>query len=240
MLDTLRFLCSSHKISKRSANSSELFINGFRIEHSDKEPTTDEHGIPVLRTDTEVVLRLFGTGFGVDGIVAKIGLTKESRERGDLCTMMVADGFDIIADPNDPTTAHVKIQVPVHTYELFICATTDVDGKIYAHQGTANWMKLKSSEPLLPTWVQIMIIGICLCFSALFSGLNLGLMALDRTDLKVNTKVFPIKMHFLTLISYRYCATRVQTVRNDMHTRFNQCAITETFCCAVFFSEMFL
>lgn len=30
-----------------------------------------------------------------------------------------------------------------------------------------------------------MIIVICLCFSSLFSGLNLGLMSMDRTELKI-------------------------------------------------------
>lgn len=57
--------------------------------------------------------------------------------------------------------------------------------QFFKHQGSDAWMSLRSQEPLLPIWVQIGIICICLCFSALFSGLNLGLMSLDRTDLKV-------------------------------------------------------
>lgn len=55
----------------------------------------------------------------------------------------------------------------------------------FYHQGSESWMSFKSHEPLLPTWFQFVIILICLCFSALFSGLNLGLMSLDRTDLKI-------------------------------------------------------
>jgi hypothetical protein len=66
---------------------------------------------------------------------------------------------------------------------LFICATND--GVDFYHQGTDRWMEMKSKKPFLPLFVQLIIIGTCLCFSALFSGLNLGLMSLDRTDLKV-------------------------------------------------------
>lgn len=47
---------------------------------------------------------------------------------------------------------------------------------------------LRASELVLPVWMAVVIIVCCLCFSALFSGLNLGLMSLDRTELKVNEK----------------------------------------------------
>jgi hypothetical protein len=238
----LRFLFSSHKIVKRSTNSSdsaEVRIDGFRIESSAKEPEMHD-GVPVLRTDTQVVLRLFGAGFGLDGIMTKIGLTREFKKRGDLCTMMVTEGFEIIADESGKT-ALVEIKVPDHTYDLYICASMDADKVLFVHQGTESWLKLKSSEPLLPIWTQIMIIVICLCFSALFSGLNLGLMALDRTDLKVNTKVIFIGNRLMKLSQFsstRYCATQVQIVRRGTLTPFNRYAITETFYCAVFFLVM--
>lgn len=53
------------------------------------------------------------------------------------------------------------------------------------HQGSSPWMTVKSYDNILPVWAAICIIVSCLGFSALFSGLNLGLMSLDRTELKI-------------------------------------------------------
>lgn len=61
--------------------------------------------------------------------------------------------------------------------------------KPFVHQGTDAWLQFASNETLLPVWVAICIILGCLMFSALFSGLNLGLMSLDRTELKVFIKL---------------------------------------------------
>lgn len=89
-----------------------------------------------------------------------------------------------MTDSEENKNAVVETTMPLESTTLYICATNDKDGDYY-HQGKAEWLMMKSQKPLLPLWVQLMIIGICLCFSALFSGLNLGLMSLDRTDLKV-------------------------------------------------------
>lgn len=187
------------ELEKKLKIDEKLKIVGFRIEHADKEPSLDD-GVPVLRSGQHVVLRLFGFGFAN---TTTIGLTSERLENGSICNMMISTGFFKIMLESS-TNAKVEILLPKHTTELYMCATNN-DGDVisrrpcekflftgkhflfqfFLHQGSDAWMSLKSQEPLLPIWTQIVIICICLCFSALFSGLNLGLMSLDRTDLKV-------------------------------------------------------
>lgn len=111
----------SHDVAKRDVPTDDLKVVGFRIEHADKEPGIED-GVPVLRSGSTVVLRLFGFGFSND---TKIGLTPERLKFGSPCNMMINTGlFKIVRESE--TNAKVEVILPKNTEELFMCATNDI------------------------------------------------------------------------------------------------------------------
>ncbi|XP_077991923.1 metal transporter CNNM2-like [Glandiceps talaboti] len=87
-------------------------------------------------------------------------------------------------------TAVVEVMLPV-PYEkniYAICLKDDTEDSSWIYMGMEPWNSIKCEEPvepLIPLWANIIMLAILLCLSGLFSGLNLGLMALDPTELKI-------------------------------------------------------
>ena len=59
----------------------------------------------------------------------------------------------------------------------------------YAHQGTDYWTSITVTRDLVPTWLRIVLFVVLLSLSGLFSGLNLGLMSLDLSELDILKRI---------------------------------------------------
>lgn len=61
--------------------------------------------------------------------------------------------------------------------------------RFFSHQGDDYWNSILTTRSLLPTWSRVVIFFSLLCLSGLFSGLNLGLMSLDLSELEILKKI---------------------------------------------------
>ncbi|XP_058984113.1 unextended protein isoform X1 [Musca domestica] len=188
--DTHNLLLPKSAESQIRPYSSPLIITGFRLESSKHEVEYDD-GIPSVMSESVFTIRIFGLGITENTVIA---FTTEVKDAGTYCQFPATLLHKVINGTVTGNTALYEASLPKGKKDFYICAKNDVnafrDEDVenpipLLHQCKDSWCIVRSHESLLPLWVSIVIILICLCFSALFSGLNLGLMALDRTELKI-------------------------------------------------------
>ncbi|XP_033236194.1 metal transporter CNNM4 isoform X1 [Drosophila pseudoobscura] len=177
---------ASIRIRREAVNPIRIF--GIRLEDGTTE-TND--GIPSVLTEKDHKFRIFGNGLQKNTLIT---FTNVENDYGGPCLKPATDLFAPLEVSSDGFSATYSVKFPAASSIYYICAKNAEDTKDHStavtttpleHQGNSKWLKIETHEPFLPIWLAIMIILVCLCFSALFSGLNLGLMAMDRTELKI-------------------------------------------------------
>ncbi|XP_055917082.1 unextended protein [Eupeodes corollae] len=173
--------------SRRHARStdSKLQIHGFRIESAENEVEYGEDGVPSVLCETEVLIRIFGVGITNQTI---IGFMREPPNINRVCYPPTSAVFHVNSESVTDTTALYKIKLPKGTEHFYMCAKSNdltAESDQFEHQGEDLWLQIGTYETMLPLWASILVIITCLSFSSLFSGLNLGLMSMDRTELKI-------------------------------------------------------
>ncbi|XP_051541919.1 metal transporter CNNM4-like isoform X2 [Myxocyprinus asiaticus] len=172
-------------------------ILGMRLERSEKPASTTEDGLIQVTEESSVLLRLYGVHLSPDA-ASHIRFT-EDVDTGDsdvanrTCEDFTKD-FSISSYMNVSsrgTSGLVSVYIKAlrksereKTYSL--CVRQGLDDKwVILGDNDGRLIVVEEKASLLPLWLQMILVSCLLMLSGMFSGLNLGLMALDPMELRI-------------------------------------------------------
>uniref|UniRef100_A0A8C1J4Q2 Metal transporter n=1 Tax=Cyprinus carpio TaxID=7962 RepID=A0A8C1J4Q2_CYPCA len=178
--------------TETSSPGSSSQILGMRLERSDKAASTTEDGLIQVTEESSVLLRFYGVHLNPDA-ASHIRFTEDSDALNRTCEDFTKD-LSISTFMNvssKGTSGLVSVYVkPLRkserekTYSL--CVRQGLgDNWVQLGENDGRLLVIEEKESLLPLWLQIILVSGLLVLSGMFSGLNLGLMALDPMELRI-------------------------------------------------------
>ncbi|XP_042068944.1 metal transporter CNNM4 isoform X1 [Haplochromis burtoni] len=187
-------------------------VLGMRLERSNKPASTTDEGVIQVTEESSVQLRFYGVQLH-SGAWTEIQFTevKEEEEEEKGTVVAAARGGSGMMDALDKTCADFTQDITVGNFinvssrgtsgllnvhikplrksdqkkEYALC-TLNTDGRwVQLGDSDGRMLVVEEKKSLLPMWLQVIMISCLLVLSGMFSGLNLGLMALDPMELRI-------------------------------------------------------
>ncbi|XP_054612359.1 metal transporter CNNM4-like isoform X2 [Dunckerocampus dactyliophorus] len=198
IVTVLIFLCSADGARSEAASGEGggSQVLGMRLESSDKPANTGDDGVLQVTEDSSVRLRFYGLRLHSAAWTlvrfTELGGGEAGEPPERTCSDFTKDiGVGTFMNVSGRGTAgllrvHVKPLRKSEPSKEYALCTRSADGRwLQLEDGDGRVLVLEERKSLLPLWLQVILISCLLVLSGMFSGLNLGLMALDPMELRI-------------------------------------------------------